>query len=37
MLEKVGLTDINDGLKKKEWQIIRKAMGKPRRFSKNFI
>lgn len=36
MLAKVGLENVGK-LKKGEWNIIRKAMGKPRRFSNEFL
>lgn len=36
MLDKVGLKNVTK-LKRNEWYIIRKAMGKPRRFSQFFI
>ena len=36
MLAKVGLENIGK-LKRSEWNIIRTAMGRPRRFSNEFV
>jgi hypothetical protein len=35
-LAKAGLEDVGK-LTKSEWNVMRKAMGKPRRFSANFV